>query len=131
MRANQRWFTRGEFILATHDALGKLLPVTDGEVCDDYGMAHLWIRLSDGSLHAVMRETLQTECTGCGDWHTPERCPWLETCAECSRKGADMHADRLCVDCHEHHEVVSERDRRDAAREAYGDYLRDEGKDRR
>jgi hypothetical protein len=56
-------------------------------------------------------------CTLCGDDHGScceqhmVRCPWLDTCKECSRVGGegtnlDMAADRLCVDCDEHNERV-------------------------
>jgi hypothetical protein len=39
------------------------------------------------------------ECQECGDHHSPQRCPWAETCAECDRDDATMAEPRLCVDC--------------------------------
>jgi hypothetical protein len=52
-------------------------------------------------------------CSDCGEHHPDKACQYLATCAECSRHGEEMHADRLCVDCHESEQRAAELDRRD------------------
>lgn len=59
----------------------------------------------------------QPECTQCGDTHSPTRCEWADTCAECSRIDVDMAEPRLCFDCAESMERAAKRERWMAARE--------------
>lgn len=61
--------------------------------------------------------TSEIECPQCGDHHTPSRCPWADTCAECSRTDAEMAEPRLCADCAESMKRAARRDRRLAALE--------------
>jgi hypothetical protein len=79
---------------------------------------------------AAYVEALQVcECKQCGERHG-ERCPWLDTCAECARTKVEMHADRLCVDCHESAERGREIGRRREEPFARLDYEREQRRDR-
>lgn len=71
--------------------------------------------------------TPPTECPDCGDTHG-ERCPWADTCAECSRTGVNMADIRLCVDCGEEMDRRAEREQRIADFEGHCDAMRDEQK---
>lgn len=83
---------------------------------------------------------VERECGQCGEMHGAG-CPWLNTCQYCGRPSDDyeatakdaatVSAERLCEECHASAVRAVEMDRRDAMREGYGDWLRDEGKDRR
>jgi ribosomal protein L32 len=73
----------------------------------------------DRNRHQNLISIHRVECGNCGEFHNPERCPWLETCSECSRTDAAMAKDRLCLDCEESQERSAEIDRREAAREGH------------
>ena len=64
------------------------------------------------------------DCQACGEIHAKD-CPWEQTCAECMRTDAEMHAPRLCVDCHETNERVARCARARDIYESHGDCLRD------
>ena len=70
------------------------------------------------------------DCQACGEIHAKGHCPWEQTCAECSRTDAEMHAPRLCVDCRETHERAASLQRARDIYESRGDCLRDMMKDR-
>lgn len=134
--SNQRRFNRGDVVsavktlVATWDGRAIDGPAVSGVVDDDQGIAYLWIRANDGELHSAYREDIRHECNDCGETHGPV-CPWLETCAECSRTDVAMQADRLCEDCGEEIGRASRRQQRRDSFEGHCDAMRDEQKHER
>lgn len=80
-----------------------------------------------------------SECVECSTPYTGDPTQDCERCGEtvsarcrdCSHYAADIAYGDRCEECENGHRKVVARERRDAMAEAYGDYLRDEGKDRR
>lgn len=103
--------------------------------CTEVEFAELAVLAADqagmsGDAQTELRNKLLEpfECSDCGEVHG-ERCPWRDTCGECLRNDMEMHAERLCVDCHDDQVKLALRQAAEDAREGYGDYLRDQQKD--
>lgn len=139
------WLNRGDRVHAEKTILPDLYgrahvgPAVTGTVDDDDGQAHVWLRGDDGKLYPTYRNDVSParDCKDCGEEHGA-RCAWLNTCQYCSRptdnyeptaKDAKLlDPERLCEECHAEGVRAAEREQREAMRESYGDYLRDEGR---
>jgi hypothetical protein len=70
----------------------------------------------------------EIDCEQCGDHHSAKRCPWADTCGECSRTDVEMADVRLCCDCGEELDRRAKRQQRIDDYEGHCDAMRDEQK---
>ena len=141
MLSTQRLFDRGEHVscaktlVATADGRAVDGPEVTGTIASDDGMAVVWVRDTDGALHAAYRQDVTLrDCSTCkrpiGNYEPTVKdvklAPAIGLCEECHRDEVKAEKRQRREDAYEDRDEYAGMSRRDADYYASGENWRGE-----